>query len=151
MNSEQTIADYPTVVHNSQYFSTNNSCQYGIYTKVNRDINFCPQDQDILGTWSCTSGNPLTYDAGYPIEDIAADFENRGLMYPNATSGRTLFGNVYYGHFAMWSSSAASDSSNAVWDVRAAIQENALPKDPVAMLPLACSMYAPSAETIQSQ
>jgi hypothetical protein len=32
------------VVHNSQYFSLKNSCPYGIYTKVNRDTNFCPEE-----------------------------------------------------------------------------------------------------------
>jgi hypothetical protein len=144
------IANSPKVAHNSQYFSTNNSCPSGIYKKVNRDTNFCPQDQDILGTWSCTGGSPLTYAAGYPYQDIAEDFKERNLLYPNVSSERTTFGDDYYSHFAMWSSSAA-DSSDTVWDVRAAVQMNAFPMDNVEMLPLTCSMHALNAETMQSQ
>jgi len=144
------IADLPIVVHNSQYFASNNSCPYGIYNKVNRDTNFCPQDQDILGTWLCSNGSPITYTAGYPVEEIAADFLNKGLLYTNASLEKSAFGD-YYDHFVMWSSSAESDTSDAVWNVLAAVQTNAWPTDPVVMLPLSCSMNASNAETIQSQ
>lgn len=51
----------------------------------------------------------------------------------------------------MWSSSATSDESDTVWDVRAAVQTNASPWDNTVMLPLSCSMNAPTVENIQSQ
>jgi hypothetical protein len=83
------------------------------------------------------------------VENIGTDFQNRGLLYSNISSSYTAFGD-YYGHFIMWSSSA-SDESDTVWDVRAAVQTNYSPYDDVVMLPLSCSVNAPSAETIQSQ
>jgi hypothetical protein len=144
------MADSLVVVHNSQYFSTYNSCPYGIYTKVNRDTNFCPEEQDMLGTWSCTSEPSLTYSAGYSLPDIATDLQNRGLLYSNISAISSDFGDGYYGHAVMWSSSV-SDDSDTVWDVRAAIQTNDSPYDNVVMLPVSCSMNAPNAETIQSQ
>jgi hypothetical protein len=144
------MADSLVVVHNSQYFSTYNSCPYGIYTNVNRDTNFCPEEQDMLGTWSCTSEPSLTYSAGYSLPDIATDLQNRGLLYSNISAISSDFGDGYYGHAVMWSSSV-SDDSDTVWDVRAAIQTNDSPYDNVVMLPVSCSMNAPNAETIQSQ
>jgi hypothetical protein len=103
------MANSLLVVHNSQYFSTYNSCPYGIYAKVNRDTDFCPEEQDILGTWSCTSEPTLTYSAGYSLQDIAADFQNRGLL-SNISAISSDFGDDYYGHAVMWGSSVSDDS-----------------------------------------
>jgi hypothetical protein len=134
------------VVHNSQYFSLNNSCTYGIYNKVNRDTSFCAENQDIVGTWECTNGNIISYPAGYSLDAIVSDFQNRNLLYANFSASYTEFGS-YYGHFAIWGNSAPSDVPGTSWEVRAAIQTNASPYDTVTMLPLSCSMSAPEAET----
>jgi hypothetical protein len=109
------------VAHNSQYFSLNNSCLYGIYNKVNRNINFCPEDQDIISTWSCYSGSTLSYPAGYSLDAIAADFQSQNLLYSDISDTYTKFGS-YYNHFVMWGSSATSDAVGTSWDVRAAVQ-----------------------------
>lgn len=138
------------VAHNSQYFSLNNTCPYGIFTKVNRATNFCAQGEDIIGTWSCSSGSVLSYPPGYSLNEIAIDFQNQDLMYSNISADRTDFGD-YYSHFVMWASSATSDAADTLWDVRAAVQTNGSPYDNVTMLPLSCSMNATGAEVIASQ
>jgi hypothetical protein len=139
------------VAHNAQYFSLNNTCPIGIYAKVNRDITFCPDTQDILDSWVCSTGDHRPYTPGYNQLSLAEDLINQGLLYPNATFEYSGFGGGYYNHLVAWSSSAAlsGNAINTTWDVRAAIQTNASPfDDNVKMLGISCSMTAPPVETI---
>ncbi|KAJ5538982.1 hypothetical protein N7513_007314 [Penicillium frequentans] len=139
------------VAHNSQYFSLHNTCAVGIYAKVNQDVTFCPDTQDILGTWVCSTDATRTYSAAYNMAELSADLIEQDLLYPDPTGEYSAFGE-YYNHFVTWSSSASLDtesSSTGTWDVRAAIQTNASPYDDnVTMLPLSCSMNAVPAEKI---
>lgn len=135
------------VVHNSQYFSLNNNCSYGIYNKVNRDTNFCAEDQDILGTWTCTSGNIISYSVGYSLDSIGADLLNQNLLYSSSTTAYTKVG-TYFSHAVMWGSSSPSNIPGTSWDVLAAVQTNDSPYETTTMLPLSCSMNAPDAETV---
>ncbi|MCJ1311247.1 hypothetical protein MMC25_004918 [Agyrium rufum] len=138
------------LIHNSQYTSINNSGSPGIFRKANRDPRFCPTDQDTLGTWSCTSGSLFSYAAGTPLEDVGADLQNQGLLYPTVSATFTAYNNEY-AHAIIWSSSAASDDAGTIWNVSAAVQTNPSPRDPVSMLTLSCVLDAPEAEPIISK
>ncbi|KAJ5776972.1 hypothetical protein N7520_000218 [Penicillium odoratum] len=141
------------VAHNSQYFSVNNNCSIGIYAKVNQDVDFCPDTEDIFGSWTCSTEGTRTYSASYDRGLVTDDLIEQGLLYSNRAGEYSGFGDGYYNHFVIWSSSTgdATDSTDT-WDVRAAIQTNASPYDDnVTMLPLSCSMNAPSAETILAE
>ncbi|KAJ5674934.1 uncharacterized protein N7477_004868 [Penicillium maclennaniae] len=139
------------VAHNAQYFSLNNTCPIGIYAKVNQDFNVCPDAQDILGSWVCSTVGTRTYSAAYNQEALAANLIEQGLLYASPTADYSGFADGYYNHLALWSSSTglATENSNDVWDVRAAIQTNASPfEDNVNMLAMSCHMNATLAETI---
>lgn len=68
------------VTHNAQIFSLKNSCPLGIYAKVNQDTSFCAAPQDILGTWTCNSSAPVTYQPNIALEDIISDLTSQGLF-----------------------------------------------------------------------
>ena len=139
------------VAHNAQYFSLNNTCSIGIYSKVNQDFNFCPDAQDILGSWVCSTDGTRTYSAGYNQKALAVDLIEQGFLYSGPIGEQFGFGDGYYHHLVLWSSSIglATENSKDVWDVRAAIQTNASPFDEnVNMLAVSCHMNAVPAETI---
>jgi hypothetical protein len=137
------------VAHNAQYYSLNNTCYIGIYNKVNRATNFCPEAQDILGSWECnTSDSSIEYAAGASIDDINHDLYNRGLLYDHIMSAETTLGQRFT-HLVLWSNSADTDVAGTIWNVLASVQTNASPLDEnEIMLPLSCSMSAPAAEKI---
>ncbi|RDW63586.1 hypothetical protein BP6252_11131 [Coleophoma cylindrospora] len=136
------------VAHNSQYFSLNNTCDIGIYAKVNTETNFCPTAEDILGTWNCSRGAETTYPAGTSIDSIIKSLQSQKLLSSNVSHEFSSASNSSYDHLVMWSSSAKSDTAGTPWSVLAAVQANSGPFDDITILPLSCSLAAPPVQNV---
>lgn len=138
------------IAQNSQYYSTNHSCQMGIYSKANQETNFCAQDNDILGTWLCTTGPNVSYTAGKSSTAIKTDLQKRALL-PFNTSSIGIFRSEIdtdFSHLVLWGSDATSDLGDEIWGIQAAVQTKSTYEDPLEMLTMNCSMHAPAAEAV---
>ncbi|KAF4434585.1 hypothetical protein F53441_13678 [Fusarium austroafricanum] len=136
------------VVQNAQLFAVNHSCSYGIYKKLNTDFRFCPDERDILGSWTCQSvggGTPQSYAAGTDHWLIAQDLVSGGLLYNSWWHERAQWSSGFANHLVIWSTSTSSDSEGSLWSVKAAVQTTFLPEDDIKLLPLSCTVTAPGA------
>lgn len=134
------------VLQNSQIFAVNNSCQYGIYKKVNFDFSFCPDASDTLGSWQCVpSTNELSFPSGTGTATISSYLHNNNLLYSNSYSEGSYSGTTLNNHLVYWSSSAQRDSDGSVWSVLAAVQTNSEYNDPIQMETVNCTLDAAGA------
>jgi hypothetical protein len=145
--------------NNAQINSMNNTCRYGIYNKINEDNYFCASDQDILGTWQCSTVSTDTYPFASTTGAVTQSLEEKGLLFPGFVfeySGYPTNCNdsnsdtPAYDHLVAWSTSAGLDT-NMPWNVSAAIQTNADPCAAVTMQSMTCYMDAPPAEGTASR
>jgi hypothetical protein len=140
----------------------------GIFHKVNTDLSFRADEQDLIGGWQCQH---VGQDARYiPREDpnvIAKDLFSRDLLYESNTGCATQFiGHNWYVQLAMWSSSVgdwqnqlAGQSEGQIinstvseqWDVRAAIDLSKNPEDDKIMRSYQCTMNATSLERVRGK
>ena len=134
-----------SVLQNAQMSAISNGCNYGIYRKVNLDLNFCPGEEDMIGSWKCSYvATNRTYPAGTDNATIFEDLITKGLLYENTFLELSHI-NDSFNHLAMWSTSAASDSDGTEWSIRAAVQTNWQIDTDVQLAVLNCTMNAAGA------
>lgn len=135
------------VAGNAQIYSVNNTCEAGIYWKVNTDPRFCSTPEDLMGGWTCSAvGEDISYTYGdWTIAQIANDLMSKDLLYgPNYSSARTGNSDPYdFTHLVIWSSSEA-DNSQQVFNITASIDTTADPStEGISMHSMSCIMEAP--------
>lgn len=136
-------------LQNAQLFAVNNSCEYGIYKKVNSLTSFCPDGTDIIGSWKCNyTARSIEFAAGTANVTVVNDLYERGALYeihPFEQSTTTNLLGSSFNHLVAWSTSASEDSDGTDWDVLAAVQTNWQRDEPVQMDTLKCTLDAPGA------
>ena len=73
------------LVTQAQINSVRNGGLNAIYDKVNTNVNFQANPEDVIATWICSElGDPSTppvYDASMTYQDISTDLANRNLIF----------------------------------------------------------------------
>jgi len=81
------------LVTQAQINSVRNGGLDAIYDKVNTDIRFRANSQDVLASWTCSAlGDPYlypTYDAYATYENISTDLANRNLIFGDQNNAYT--------------------------------------------------------------
>lgn len=134
------------VAGNAQLYSVNNTCEAGIYWKVNDDSRFCSSPGDIIGAWNCSAvGEDISYVFGdWTPDQIANDLSSKGLLYSsNYSLAQTSSSDPYdFTHLVIWSSSE-TDNSNQVFNVTASVETTADPSTQgITMHNMFCTMNA---------
>ncbi|WPH01852.1 Hypothetical protein R9X50_00470600 [Acrodontium crateriforme] len=101
-----------SVAMNAQAISVSNGGPYGIFRKVNSDLDFRADSRDILGSWQCSQTSEVTYDPSISSTDIANDLVSRGLMYESWAKDATINGSSgLETHLVVWASDYGSGGS----------------------------------------
>ena len=140
------------VLQTAQRTALNNGCKYGVYKKVNSVVNFCPDDNDTLGTWTCSYvTNNLTYSSGTKNSTIVGDLVSRGLLDEHwQFSSSYRVGTGQFNHMAAWSTNATQDPAGSPWAVRAVIQTDYELGAEMQFDALECAVDAPGAKNTLS-
>ena len=140
------------MVNQAQTSSRENGGLSGIFRKVNGDVNFRADVQDIIGHWNCVYVQDITYNGNTTQDEVINDLTSRGYLYngTNLWAGGDLPGG---GWTYLWSwGPSVPDNVNMTWEVRASITYDWLgPFDRHIMRSYHCAMNAPSADWILIQ
>ena len=145
------------IANQAQATSLNNTGLQGIYRKINNSTDFRADADDYLGSWTCTDEGTLTYASTYTPDDITADLQKQGLIYPG-TPGREVYSDAALGtpwqstgnfdHLVIWGSSLADNVTGQIFDMRVSIDLTTSYSDPPEMWSFHCTMNASQAEYI---
>jgi hypothetical protein len=135
------------VALNAQLTSTANGGLQGVYQKVNSDLTFSAQLQDVLAAWICTNVNDdITYVTGTKPADIIQDLQDRNYLYRDyfaESEGQSLG----YEHLVIWGTSTADSSP---WDVKLSIDTGGAMSGPRTMTSMGCAVNSHAADDILS-
>jgi hypothetical protein len=139
------------VAAQAQLTSQANGGKMGIFWKVNRALNFCADDTDIIGSWSCQDQKK---DQQYPPEmkplAIVDDLQTKHLLFPGTSlHDVTEWGNGSSGHLVAWTSSGSGPGS--LFSVRASVDLSAHVQNEKVMRSFLCEMHAKPVEWVLSQ
>ena len=133
------------IVSNAQIFSFDNQGAVGIYRKVNSDVNFYAEYEDLLGWWNCEDvGQDETYDPSVSVGDLTESLVQLGLLYPLAWTNSDNHGDLST-HAISWSSSQPDDAQ-LPFTVKASIDQGYNFNDSKLMKSYTCSVDSNSPE-----
>jgi hypothetical protein len=119
---------YPALLaSNSQISSVLNGCKMGIYNKVPQDDDpqFCPSDEEILGTWDCEDvQHDVIIPPDFTPDEINQYLYNNSLQYvPHSAGTYIQNGTNFTTHYVSWSTSV-DGSTNSAFDVLTSVDLN---------------------------
>ena len=119
---------------------------------MNSAVNFCPDDSDTLGTWTCSYvTNNLTYSSETKNSTVVGDLVSRGLLDEHwQFSSSYRVGTSQFNHMAAWSTNATQDPAGSPWAVRAVIQTDYELGAEMQFDALECTVDAPGAKNTLS-
>jgi hypothetical protein len=142
--SAQSYGNLFNLVTRAQATSQTNGGLEGIYEKVNSDLMFRADTQDVVGKWNCQDvGDDQQYPAGEDYNALFSDLASRNLLFENVFYCLDQYPDNTTNHFVAWSSPLTDfEGGQQTWDVRASIDMTANNKDEIVMKTYLCSMNA---------
>ena len=133
----------------AQLTSAANGGLVGIYWKVNRDLSFRADTNDVAGQWNCADvNNDIQYIASTSPTVIIEDLIQRELLYSNLLSYcSSQYADGTYSHLIVLDSSAGA-SVGTTFNVRASIDLTPNGTDTKIMKSFICTMNAPDLEWV---
>lgn len=123
----------------------------GIYHKVNSDLTFRADKEDIVGQWNCTPTGaertfPTSYNTTEQMQTIGETLTLEGLIFSNTSYAYwDNSGSGPRGYF-IWSAPIQDDHSHRPWTVLAAAQMSLNTSEPKLLKIYSCALDAPYME-----